>query len=264
MATQAPRDDPTLLRRDPGLWLLLHLRPLGDGKGDRSGSCSVCGAKTRFVRNSWVIPRNLARVAPPGLADRESLFCTYCGSSLRVRGFADALLATYADEARSIADLVQEEGFRRLEIAEINSIGRMHPLLEPLPHLTYVEYPEQDLQALSYPDASFDLLLTSETLEHVPDFRRALLETRRVLRDGGRHIFTVPVDPRLERTRSREGLEPIHHGRGGGPFSIVTRRNDMLAYTDFGRDVPELLREAGFETEVHGTGVETVFCATAR
>jgi SAM-dependent methyltransferase len=246
------------------LWLLLHLRPLGDRGGDRYGRCSVCGADTRFVRNSWVLPRDLARIAPAGFADRESQFCGSCGSSLRVRILADVMLEHYAGEARSIADLVQEERFRLLDIAEINSIGRMHPLLAPLQRLTYVEYPEQDLQALTYADASFDLLLTSETLEHIPDFRRALAETRRVLRQGGRHVFTVPLDPRLERTRSRNGMAPMYHGRGGGPFAVVTRRNDMLAYTDFGLDVPDLLREAGFEAEVHGAGVETVYCAVAQ
>ncbi len=254
----------SLLRRDPGLWLLLHLRPPGDRSGDRVGRCSVCGAATRFVRNSWVLPRELARTFPPGYADRESQFCASCGSSLRVRMLADVLLEHYADVATSIADLAHEERFRLLDIAELNSIGRMHPLLVPLPRLTYAEYPEQDIQALTYPDASFDLVLTSETLEHIPDFRRALVETRRILRRGGRHVFTVPLDPRLERTRSREGLAPAYHGRGGGPFALVTRRQDMLAYTDFGLDVPELLREAGFQPEVHGSGVETVYCAVAR
>ena len=181
-----------------------------------------------------------------------------------MRVLADVLLHHYAETARSIVGLVEEEGFRGLHIAELNAIGRMHPLLSPLPHLTYAEYPEQDIQALTYADASFDLVLTSETLEHVPDFRQALRETRRVLRPGGRHIFTIPLDPRLERTRSRNGMPPMHHGRGGGPFSLVTRRNDLLVHTDFGLDLPSLLEEAGFEAEVHGSGVETVYCAIAR
>ncbi len=255
---------PGLLRRDPGLWLLLHVRPYRDRGGDRVGRCSVCGSGTRFVRNSWVLPRELASVAPVGFADRESQFCGSCGSSLRVRSLADVLLEHYAEAAQTIEGLVDEEHFRLLEVAELNSIGRMHPFLARLPRLTYAEYPDEDIQALTFPDAAFDLVLTSETLEHVPHFRQALSETRRVLRLGGRHIFTVPVDPRLQQTRSRAGMTPIHHGRGGGPFALVTRRNDMLAYTDFGLDVPDLLREAGFEAEVHGSGVETVYCAIAR
>ena len=117
---------------------------------------------------------------------------------------------------------------------------------------------------LSYPDASFDLVLTSDTLEHVPDPRLALRETRRVLRAGGRHVFTVPHDPRRERTRSRKGLAAQHHGRGGGPYALVTRQADMLAHTDFGADVEEILREAGFAPQTFFDGVETVFCGVVR
>ena len=53
----------------------------------------------------------------------------------------------------------------------------------------------EDLTRLTYSDASFDLVLTSETLEHVPDLEAALREIRRVLVPGGRHIFTIPQLP---------------------------------------------------------------------
>ncbi len=251
------------MTRDPGLWLLLHLRPPGDRRGDQHGLCSVCGSLTRFVRNSWILPRELREAWPDGFVDRESQLCCECGSSRRIRGLADVLLAHYADGAASIAELVREPAFRELRIAEINAVGRMHPYLAGLPRLTYSEYPEEDVQALSYSEGSFDLVLTSDTLEHVPDPAKALDETRRVLVAGGRHVFTIPTDPRLERTRSRDGLPPQHHGRGGGPFALVARQDDLLAHTDFGRDVPELLREVGFEPEVHGDGVDVVYCATA-
>lgn len=245
---------------DAGLWLLLHVRPPRDRRRDRTGLCSVCGEETRFVLNSWVMPSELAREWPAEFVEREGSLCSRCGSSRRIRGLADVLLEHYGEGARSIRELVREERFGALRVAEVNSIGRMHPYLAELPGLVYSEYPDEDIQALSYPDASFDVVLTSDTLEHIPDFRRALSETRRVLRPGGRHVFTVPLDPRRESTRSRDGLPPQHHGRGAGPFALVTRKADMLAYTDFGRDVPELLREAGFEPETHGDGVTTVYC----
>ena len=66
---------------------------------------------------------------PPGFVERESLLCTSCGSSSRIRGLADILLELYADRATSIAELVREERFAALRIAELNSIGRMHPFL---------------------------------------------------------------------------------------------------------------------------------------
>ena len=46
--------------------------------------------------------------------------------------------------------------------------------------------------ALSYDDASIDLILSSDVFEHVPDPYRAHAEVHRVLRPGGHHVFTVP------------------------------------------------------------------------
>ena len=249
-------------RADPGLWLLLHLRPWGDRRRDRQGTCAVCGAAGRQVYSSWVLSPQLARRWGDGLAARESLFCERCGCSLRVRRMARVLIDLYAERATTLVELVREDGFRALRIAEINSIGRMHPFLAPLPGLTHVEYPEEDIQALSWSEETFDLVLTSETLEHVPDPHRALRETLRVLRPGGRHVFTVPVDPSLAASRSREGLPAEHHGRGGGPFALVTRRADMLVHTDFGRDLADVVRAAGFEVETDGEGMELVVVAT--
>ena len=250
------------LRSDPGLWLLLHVRPGSDRRHDRRGRCVVCGEQGRQVRNSWVLSRELARRWGPPLATRESMFCEHCGCSLRVRGIAQALVDLYAEEAATLDELVLEGRFRALRVAEINSIGRMHPVLARLPDLVHVEYPEEDIQSLSWPDKSFDLVLTSETLEHVPDPDTALRETYRILRPGGRHVLTVPVDWSLPVTRSRGGLPAEYHGRGGGPFALVTRRADMLVHTDFGRDLPEIIRASGFACETRGEGLELVVLAT--
>src|SRR5829696_8687524 len=103
------------LRDDPGLWLLLHLRPPRDRRGDRRGACTVCGAETRFVRNSWVIPEELARERPVEFVDRESQMCSRCGANGRARGIASVLLEHYGDRARSGAELVREDRFRSLD-----------------------------------------------------------------------------------------------------------------------------------------------------
>jgi len=250
------------LRHDPGLWLLLHLRPWRDRRLDQHGVCAVCGVETRFVRNSWILSKDLVAALAPGFADRESLLCASCGSSRRVRRIAEVLVGLYAESAHSIASLVDEPDFRRLRIAEVNGIGRMHPFLTSLPGLVSSEYPQEDVMALSYQDSTFDLVLTSETMEHVPDPIAGFRETLRVLRPGGRHVFTVPVDPRRQMSRSRAGLPAQHHGRGGGPFAFVTRKADMLVHTDFGLDLPALVRDVGYEVSVDGTGVEIVVIAT--
>jgi SAM-dependent methyltransferase len=191
------------------------------------------------------------------------MLCTRCSSSLRVRRLADVLLAHYAAAASSVAELVAEPGFRALDVAEINAVGRMHAYLARLPRLRHSEFGEggEDVQALSYPDGSFDLLLTSETFEHVPDWRRGLAETHRVLRPGGRHVFTVPLVPGRPRTEDVSG-RGWHHGRGGGAFRLVGARGDMLVHTEFGLDLLDELRAVGFEPELHFEGdAASVVCA---
>ena len=268
-----------------GRRVLTEVRPLRDRHYDERGHCSVCGHDSEFVFNSWVIPHDLhAAWESPEVSlayvRRESLFCRACCSSLRVRGIADVLLRLYGSGSCSVAELVRQDRFRRLDVAEINAIGPMgalHPFLAQLPRLAFSEYrgPEQrgqiidgarneDICELTYADNSFDLVLSSETLEHVPDFRAALRETRRVLRPGGRHIFTVPIVASRTITQARaritaEGevihvLKPLFHGRGAGLYRYVPVGNDLLTFTEFGMDLVRYIREACFEVEVLRSG----------
>ena len=48
-------------------------------------------------------------------------------------------------------------------------------------------------EALDFPDASFDFVLSCDVLEHLEDDGKALAEIKRVLRPGGHAIITVPA-----------------------------------------------------------------------
>jgi SAM-dependent methyltransferase len=50
-----------------------------------------------------------------------------------------------------------------------------------------------DICALPFPDATFDLVLATDILEHVDDDLLALRELRRVLKPDGRLLLTVPT-----------------------------------------------------------------------
>ena len=50
---------------------------------------------------------------------------------------------------------------------------------------------------LPFPDGSFDLVVCTETLEHVRDVQLFLSEVRRVLEPGGRLAITTPAHGRL-------------------------------------------------------------------
>lgn len=49
-----------------------------------------------------------------------------------------------------------------------------------------------DIQTIAHPDATFDTIISCETIEHVPDPRRALAEISRVLKPSGRLFLTTP------------------------------------------------------------------------
>jgi SAM-dependent methyltransferase len=69
-----------------------------------------------------------------------------------------------------------------------------------------VDFREGDVQSLDLPDASFDVVCSFETIEHVPDRDAFVAEMRRLLRPGG--VFLAST-PRVERTELRP-VNPHH------------------------------------------------------
>ncbi|WP_139141391.1 class I SAM-dependent methyltransferase [Pseudohongiella acticola] len=64
-----------------------------------------------------------------------------------------------------------------------------------------------DITAIPAPDASFDAILCSEVLEHVPDPTLALDEFARLLKHGGRVILTAPFSSNVH-------MAPYHYCSG--------------------------------------------------
>lgn len=227
---------------------------------DESGNCYACGAQGQVWRFATVINNELA--ATWGLTEslrnsfdaRESMFCPVCDCSFRLRLLSEALVNEYG--GTSLNEIIETD-LKTKKVAEINSCGKLHQFLQKLPVLQYSEFgsqdpeiPSENLEALSYVDNSLDLILTSDTLEHVPDFRTALAEIYRVLKPGGKHIFTIPtVWSRKTRQRAEilesgvsNILEPSYHGEG---------QPDYLVFNEFGYDVISQIKQAGFEAKIY-------------
>lgn len=127
-----------------------------------------------------------------------------------------------------------------LRVLEINRAGSLTPYLERLPGHRLVEYPDFDIQDLTLPSCSYDLVIHSDTLEHIPNPVRGLAECHRVLKPGGNCIFTTPIIvDRL--SRNRAGLPPSHHGRSD------KQECDQMVHTEFGVDLWKFVINAGFE-----------------
>ena len=63
-----------------------------------------------------------------------------------------------------------------------------------------------DMEAMPFPDATFDLVIANHVLEHVDDDLRAVREIRRVLRPGGRAILQTPYCAALHVTWCDAGI----------------------------------------------------------
>jgi len=107
----------------------------------------------------------------------------------------------------------------------------------------------QDVQALSFADASFALCTSTDVFEHVTDDRKGFAHVARVLRRGGLFVFTVPLyDAAATEERVRFAVDgtiehllpPEYHGDPVGASGRI------LALRNYGRDIVDRLVAAGF------------------
>jgi SAM-dependent methyltransferase len=98
-----------------------------------------------------------------------------------------------------------------------------------------------DITALSFADGSFDAIVCSHVLEHIPDDRAAMRELHRVLRPGGVAYVQVPIAEDQAQTDEDPTIsDPKERARRFGQFDHVRL---------YGRDLVERLTTAGFSVE---------------
>jgi SAM-dependent methyltransferase len=204
-------------------------------------SCAICGG-SGFVAHDVLWPGLIAewRLSPEEAAyinRQQGLCCAACGGNLRSIALAQAICQFWG-VAPPLADMAKR-GPPQTRILEINPAGTLTPVLSGFPQHRLVCFPEVDMQALPFADGAFDLVVHSDTLEHVEDPVRGLRECRRVLAQQGACIFTVPiVVGRL--TGNRAGRPPSYHGQAD------LAAGDQLVHTEFGADAWTACVRAGF------------------
>ena len=203
--------------------------------------CAVCGSdELHYVEElsaTLIHEWELSATEAAYVNRQQGLQCVRCGSTLRCMALATALLR-HCGGTGTLAEFSAAPAAQQLRVLEINEAGGVSPFLAKWPAHVFAQYPDVDMQRLPYPDGSFDLVVHSDTLEHVPDPVSGLAECRRVLREGGACVFTVPIIVgRL--TRSRAGLAPSYHGE-------AAKGDAYLVHTEFGADAWTWPLAAGF------------------
>lgn len=183
---------------------------------------------------------------------RETMVCP-CGLNTRQRatlgeighftkGRAPHRLRIYGSEAVTPLALKLRGRYARFIGSEYTADPTKREDLFPIPF--------QDLTALTFPDARFDLVIVNDVFEHVPDLPTVLREIARVLRPEGALISTFPfahtsrhsvVRARIEEGRVVHLAKPQYHGDPMNP-------DGALVFQIPGWDVLEQARKAGFAT----------------
>jgi SAM-dependent methyltransferase len=172
---------------------------------------------------------------PHGVTQRPNARCPRCGAVERHR-----LQWLYLrDRTNLFTD--------RLEVLHFAPEAGLRRRLKSLPNITYhgadlksTRAEEHfDICAIPYPDDTFDVILCSHVLEHVPDDRKGMSELFRVMKPGGWGLIEAPFDQKADETQE----DP----------TVTSDEDRLRLYGNkghvrrYGRDYADRLRAAGFE-----------------
>lgn len=203
--------------------------------------CNVCGGNSfthgKILWDALVIEWGINEFVWEYINRQQGSRCDECGCNFRSLALAKAVMRHWSFQ-RTFQNFVKK--YRALKILEINEASDLTKWLKDMPNRVLAEYPAIDMQKMPYADDSFDLVIHSDTLEHIENPVVALTECRRVLRNGGLLAYTVPVI--VDRvTRSRNGLQKSYHGFPD------TGSDDYLVHTEYGADMWQQVMQAGFD-----------------
>ncbi len=205
------------------------------------GCCIVCGAQSTFLSFD---PVDLA-------CKRNSFSCQKCSAISRNRHLAKIILELFPTSPLSTS-LYEFSTRSTIKIFNTSVNGSLHMVLQKINGYEGSEYFEdvpsgsyingiqcQDLLQTSYPDNTFDLIITEDVLEHVSNPMKACKEIKRILKPGGWHVATVPVNFQQQETITRAIINEngLHHLLPVEHHFDPCRTGGILVFTDFGLDL---------------------------
>ncbi len=216
-----------------------------------SGFCFVCQKRAQFL-SSW--ERAFDVGGHLEMNWREHLQCPRCRLNNRMRASIHLLMTMvaptkesriYATEQSSPLYVYLHKGFPFLQGSEFMQDASLISENESnkLRH--------EDLTRLSFPTHSFDVILSFDVLEHIPDYRSAFAECARTLKPTGKMLFSVPLDANSVRNKIRAQLRkdgaieyllpPEYHDDPRNP-------EGCLCFQHFGWEMLEEMKQAGFSS----------------
>jgi SAM-dependent methyltransferase len=203
-----------------------------------NGYCHICKCDRRLLID-------------PDLSWSNTYACFMCGTGARTRGFIMVLDFYFSDYKHS---LVHEAGVLGSD-NHISNASAFYTSSHWDPSIQFGTlitdtHSNQNLEQLTFADNTFDYFITQDVFEHINYPEKAAKEIMRVLKPGGKHVFSVPrsYHPGLAKSRPRIKIEndeiihlepPEYHYRNNDGSS---EQNWLVTY-DYGPDFLELMHE---------------------
>lgn len=209
---------------------------------EKTGHCPICETRQTFRANyKWY---------------RDHLLCDGCGSIPRERALALVLTRRFPNW-RGMKIHESSPGNRgispKLKRECASYVATQFFPGEPI-GTTIRGFRNENLEAQTFGDAEFDLVITLDVMEHVNEPELVFKDVARTLKQGGAYLFTVPtykakvVGERRARYNPDGTVthfaEPEYHG------NPVSDAGSLVTF-HYGYDLPDLIFQwSGMDVEV--------------
>jgi ubiquinone/menaquinone biosynthesis C-methylase UbiE len=131
---------------------------------------------------------------------------------------------------------------------DINELERAQKNLDD----SNIIFKQVDITNIPLADNYVDVAVCSEVLEHIPDYNKAMLELYRVIKSGGKLLFSMPNNNSLlyapSRFKNRKILKNLDESKQSNP-----KWEQMRHYYFSYKDIDNIATKAGFKIiERHG------------
>jgi SAM-dependent methyltransferase len=178
--------------------------------GPRRAACNLCGWQGR--RFDYFLERRFV------IADSQ---CPNCKSMPRNRDLIGYIEREIALEGKKVLDIAPAPGYKEW----FESRGARYTSIDFGGRGAMIR---MDMTRMGFADNTFDAAICSHVLEHIPDYKAALFELNRVLKEEGIALIDVPFSPRGGTVKLES---PDHQGH----------------FHNFGADIIERIEEASFK-----------------
>lgn len=210
------------------------------------GDCAVCNSPQPFVMDYQFSHEVDGRKIPNW---RERLVCPNCGCNNRQRFIIHKVFEYYKLGMSVLLYEQNSKVFRKIkrEIPDIR--GFEYPGENYLGNRCVDEIICEDICHLSLPDNEVDMLVVNDVFANVYAYEDAFREAARVLKPGGKMIFTVPFDGNSVTTTRRAQITEtgiVFLESKWERVNPIKGLEPLLVYQVFGWDVLESLKQCGF------------------